>query len=281
MPCADMPNVSDEELEVIEKLHAVSFKMLLDLDRVCKANDIQYVISDGTLLGAVRHKDFIPWDDDADVSMTRENYDKFCKVADQMGPHYTLFRPELRTDEFWDHVTHLRYDLVQVPDGAYDLDIFILDRAPASETALFPFRLKVLWGMSMSKRRNIDYSKYDSFVGKAEAFLLSLLGRPFSLEKLNRMYVKSASKYNDDPNATKMCQSTAIPCDWGAKSYEASWYDEPIEIELHGHMFPAASNPTGPLSAMYGDFMSFPRPESRVPKHIHGMADQVKFLDEA
>lgn len=78
----------------IEKLHKVLFEMLNDFDIFCRENNIEYSLAYGTLLGAVRHKGFIPWDDDLDVMMTRENYKKFLSLFSN-NEKYTLQKEQV------------------------------------------------------------------------------------------------------------------------------------------------------------------------------------------
>lgn len=69
--------------EMLERVQKIELEMLIEVDRICKENDIKYTIIGGTLLGAVRHGGFIPWDDDADVAMLRPEYEKFCSIIDK------------------------------------------------------------------------------------------------------------------------------------------------------------------------------------------------------
>ena len=77
--------------DVLRKLQLTQVEMLKEIRRVCEKLNIQYFLIDGTLLGAVRHKGFIPWDDDLDIAMTRPEYDKFVKFApNELSTEYFL-----------------------------------------------------------------------------------------------------------------------------------------------------------------------------------------------
>ncbi len=79
------------EKNVLDKLRKTEIEMLKCIDRICKKNNINYFIIYGTLLGGIRHKGFIPWDDDIDIAMPRADYEKFIKIADsELDDNYKL-----------------------------------------------------------------------------------------------------------------------------------------------------------------------------------------------
>lgn len=69
--------------EQMKKVWAVALDLLVEMDRICKKYNIPYYANSGTLLGAIRHKGIIPWDDDIDIMMYRSDYEKFCKIAEK------------------------------------------------------------------------------------------------------------------------------------------------------------------------------------------------------
>ena len=78
-------------IENIKEMQKIELEMLLEVDRICKKFNIRYFLIAGTLLGAIRHKGFIPWDDDIDIIIPLNDYIKFCKVAEkELNKNYFL-----------------------------------------------------------------------------------------------------------------------------------------------------------------------------------------------
>ena len=93
-----MKNITLEELKVIE------VNMLEYIDKLCLENDIKYFVFWGTLIGTVRHNGFIPWDDDVDIIMTREDYNKFLKVLkENPNPKYKVFDHNIQEEYYYSY----------------------------------------------------------------------------------------------------------------------------------------------------------------------------------
>ncbi len=97
----------------LTKVHEANRKLLKEIDRICRKYKINYMMDSGTLLGAVRHQGFIPWDDDVDVVFTRQNFEMFMKVAPRELPvGMSVLRPEeIRGGKvFYDFTTRIIYE---------------------------------------------------------------------------------------------------------------------------------------------------------------------------
>lgn len=131
----------------VKELWAVELDLLVELDRVCQKHGIHYVVSGGTLLGAVRHHGFIPWDDDIDVMMMRDQYERLCEVAKQEFRNPYFFQTEENDPGFMRRFARLRnsqttgiikweYPLRPTFNQGIFIDIFPLD-AVTSKTVMY------------------------------------------------------------------------------------------------------------------------------------------------
>ena len=129
----------------LEKVHRANLRLLKEIDRICRKYKISYMLDSGTLLGAVRHEGFIPWDDDVDLAFTRANYEMFLKVAPRELPEgMSLLRPEeIRGGKvFYDFTTRVIYDNSRVHEDNEQMQFYEgkLNHLLRMCQAAFPFR---------------------------------------------------------------------------------------------------------------------------------------------
>ena len=128
------------EGKMLRELQMTELEMLIEVDRICRKNNIRYSLDGGTLLGAIRHDGFIPWDDDADVVMLRTEYNKFYTACKQELDTERFFLQEYRTDNKyrWGYSKLRRNGTVFLREGqehvkcnqSVFIDIFIYDNVP-------------------------------------------------------------------------------------------------------------------------------------------------------
>ena len=136
--------MQDERLKMlpedVRRLQLIELEILLELDRICRKNSIEYFLADGTVLGAVRHRGFIPWDDDLDTRMARPEFEKFCKACETDLDTERFFLQTAKTDpEYrWGYAKirrkgteYLRagQEVIRCMSGV-SIDIFVIDNVP-------------------------------------------------------------------------------------------------------------------------------------------------------
>lgn len=124
-----------------KKLQSCLLSIYQDIIRVCDKHQLVCMLSGGTLLGAIRHKGFIPWDDDMDLMMPREDYNRFIELFnDELSEGYELSSPRSKRCNYFVQVikknTTVRY-LNDIQDSGVEVDIFPIDRVPKSKIARY------------------------------------------------------------------------------------------------------------------------------------------------
>ncbi len=173
--------------------------MLDEVDRICKAHGIRYYLHGGTLLGAARHKDFIPWDDDIDIIMPRKEYEKLKKAFIKEADKRFLFIADDGYDQFFDFISKIADTSVSYAKTSYGdedfyegrfshptLDFFVLDDAGKGHKWQL-IRLKFLYSLAMGHRKHIDYDKFKGPM-KAVAFVLTRIGKLIPYKKIVKAY---------------------------------------------------------------------------------------------
>lgn len=245
--------------ESIDELHDILYSILLEVDRICKENDIRYFLAFGTEIGAVRDNAFIPWDDDVDIRVMREDYDRFSKaMRDNLKEPFEFSEPIDRKPYFFDFVPriiHKEYTLnsADTLQNHPAVDVFLVDHIPDSAALKrMYFKLKLIHALTISKRQWIDYKEYKG-VQKVGIFVLSSIGKLFSLERLLGMYEKQQRKYEHIRTPFRFTSNFAF----GVQAkYDYDIYESSTQVLLERDKFPCPARYDEELRLVYGDYMT-------------------------
>ncbi|MDO4813707.1 MAG: LicD family protein [Gemella sp.] len=258
----------------MQKLHPdeikkIELEILRHIDKFCKENGIEYFLNYGTLLGAIRHGGFIPWDDDLDISMTRENYEKFIKLyKEKNSSKYEILSYETDKNYFntfikiHDTDTHLVYtNLTKSYNSGIFVDIFPIDRFESKSIISISYFLDSLAYLTYNKKETIQYG--DSKLKDLARRIMWHLVQPISPSIFPKLINKLIPFYKTDKPTysifiiNKFKEENILPLNIG---------EELTEVSFEGEMFPAPKNYHEVLTARYGDYMT-PPPEGQRITH--------------
>lgn len=265
-----------------KKLKSIQLLILKEFIRVCKKLNLQYFIIAGTLIGAVRHKGFIPWDDDIDVAMKREDYEIFIRKAQKefseryfvqtfhSDPAVPFNFCKIRDNE----TTFVEYSMKNIKiNHGVGLDVFPLDYVPENDKALRKFYLKkrilsnIIAKIYTIPNLNLKY-KLKNFVRKC-LFLFF----PYRKAVLKRDILYRSVKNSDYiANFCGIYGQKEICPKW--------WFDETIELEFEGLVVKAPKEYDLLLHQIYGDYMQLPPIEKRKAHHYAYLIDLERSYKE-
>lgn len=266
----------------IEKLKEIEIEIFKSFIQICEANNLRYYLLGGTLLGAVRHQGFIPWDDDIDVGMPRQDYEIFLKIAQENLPKH-LFVQTHSTDKENplcyckirnSNTTFLESSCknFKMNHGIF-IDVFPLDNYPCDKKSQKKFIRKKKFYNRMLESKYITQNK--SFSSKIKGFVLKCVAKFVSLEKIIQ---KRDAMYISQTNESIWANNGGA---WGVKEIcPASWYGEGVDLVFEGIKVKVPEKYELWLTQVYGDYMKLPPEEKRVTHHYTEVIDTEKSYTE-
>lgn len=278
--------------EIMDKIHQVNLEMLKAVDNICQKYDIQYYVAAGTLLGAVRHQGFIPWDNDIDVYITRENFEKFRLHCDELPDEYLMVLPELLgPKKYSDSLPRLSYRYMYIKmdeevcryyqniNNRVDLDFFFIDKTYDDwRGKLQRYELIVLYGLMNAYKHKSSFEHYPK-AQKLINHILRLIGRCIPLDWMRTHTAKIANRYNHREDAHFYFTSNGILVGL-LRLRPVEYYGEPQRLKFEDTTVLAPQNPDALLRIFYGDYMKLPPENKRTPHWGSQLLDPKQFAFE-
>lgn len=251
--------------EMMKRVWAAQLEVLSVIEQICKKHDLQYYADYGTLLGAVRHQGFIPWDDDMDISMLREDFDKFIAVAErELSGEYQVL--DLNTYAEWDEmsarvinsntVSYSEERLRKFHGCPYSvgIDIYPLDELP-EDTQLESYHTELFSTVFSSGRL---YAKDPFAINEILPDLENLCNIKFDRNKnIQKQLFKLADTIekgyfnSGSPIITNMVEHSSKKL-----FLRKEWFNNPVYLPFEHLKLPAPSNYDAVLTAEFGDYMA-------------------------
>lgn len=259
--------------EELKKAQFLMLKILKEVHRVCEENNIHYFLSDGTLIGAVRHNGFIPWDDDLDIGMLRADYEKFCEIAPKfLGDEYLLqnntidkgyglqFAKVILKDTLW--IETSAENTKREYSGLY-IDIFPYDKVPYDVKIQKKHYKKYYFtnALIFIKLKYNTFKRTKGLFRKLYFIYKWIISRFCSLDSLLQKRRALCTKF-------EKLSSDFVVTKYGGNFYKNQEPYDSYSILLK-HVFEDASfyipeDYDTILSNLYGNYMELPPPEKRL-----------------
>ena len=280
----DVTGLCLEERAYLDKLHRILYLLLEEVDRICRKHDIHYYLIQGGLLGAFRHGEIIPWDDDLDLAMTRSDFERFRRLApDELGESF-LYLDCTEIGGFLDFMCRVMYMDETVPGNIFrkvegkcrpelpnhqPLDIFILDRIPddPKKASKQMTLIRLAYGLGMGHRAYVDMKEYSGRDWKTRAAvrILSFCGRCLPLKLIFRLHDWISTMYENEETEAYFMSNAFLP--FIHTRYDRDWFTGGRTMRLGNREVTVPDDPEASLKRTYYDYYHYPPVDKRIPEH--------------
>lgn len=247
--------------ETLRKVQMTELELLEEVDRICRKCGINYCIIAGTLLGAVRHGGFIPWDDDADVALLRREYEKFCEACkEELDTSRFYFQDYKSTPGYrWGYgklrkkgTIFLRENQEHMPyEQGIFIDIFPLDNTPEN------YLLRCIHNFECFVYRKFLWSEVGKIADKKwfmrRIYQLMSLVPEKKIKKFFCNFIQSSNR-----KESSWVRILSFPTPNHVFGYRKAWYEDLEEIKFEGKKFWGIRDYDAYLKFKFGDYMKLP-----------------------
>lgn len=258
------------QINDIDEIRKIELEILTKFDKFCRENGIRYVLTAGTLLGAVRHGGFIPWDDDIDIAIFRPDYEKLISLSKKMGEDFALlnFENDNNYSRLYARIVNKKYvsrDKYYSKrfTNYFGIDVFPIESVPNENADRYFKKLKVLrqmfiFSQSALFKGNGALKKY--VIKPVPILLCKFIGR----ERIYKMFYKTVK--NVDVNSSD--SSAVVTGVYNRKELltNKDYYDI-INIYFDGLATFSVKNYEKYLTSIFGDYNKLPPENERIPHH--------------
>lgn len=260
----------------VEESKKIELNILKDVASYCEKNNIRYYLAYGTLIGAIRHKGFIPWDDDIDIVMPRPDYEKFISEFSKKNEYCNLkLVTPYDENSIYTFSKVIDVNTVKIESGVryteeylgIDIDVFPMDGQPDEEKQYKKYyqkKMRLYFTYSLLRTQNNVYSGYKKVLHSFFCFLINKVLKLDKtkilkkIEKINKPYKYDSSIYvgatSSDVNSIK-------------NRHKKNLFDEYIYADFEDCQFRIPKGYDEVLSDMFGDYMQLPPENERVTHH--------------
>lgn len=259
----------------LEEAKRLELEILINVADFCEKHGLRYYLAYGTLIGAIRHKGFIPWDDDIDIWMPRSDYNKLIEIynAENEDKTFHLIAPTAKESGFHTFVKIINVNTEKIEMGqkkgsvlGVDIDIFPLDGEPEDEKENEKWYKKL---KQLYKRYTFSCKSLDGYPLKTKIHILLYRG---DAPRRNKIFAETLKLHAQYPYEECKYVGAMESIDIGLKErYEREWFEESVMVEFEGLSFRAPKGYHEVLTKTYGDYMQLPPESKRVTHHSNTM----------
>ncbi len=285
-------NFTDEQKNKLYEIQEIELKLLREVDRICEKYGLNYSLSGGTLLGAIRHKDFIPWDDDIDLDLKRDDFNKLISVLpDELGDEFEFLNYDSYGEYHCDFIPRIFYKNSRAvnsfsTDGGKNnfandkrmnrvfIELYCLHDTNSRKVNLQIFKVKAIYGLAMGHRLIPTDSSGYSLIEKLQVKLLSTVGKCLSVKKIYKLYEKCVNEVKTGDGDLYFKPSVPLPVQ-SRNVFPKHFFEAYTKVPIRNDFAQAPKEYIKVLEYLYTNWQELPKDKDRHPGHFELMKTEI------